>query len=107
MGDIVLKSFASLLRELSDAKVHIGRFGGEEFMVLLPGQGRHQAADYAERICNTLRSRPLLHHQGTTIQITASVGIVSLKEESYSSPDELIHSADARMYLSKRSGVIA
>ena len=104
VGDLVLKSFANLLIELSDAKVHIGRFGGEEFMVLLPGQGRHQAADYAERICNTLRRRPLLHHNGITIQITASVGIVSLKEENYSSPDELIHRADARMYLSKRTG---
>ncbi|MDW5375298.1 GGDEF domain-containing protein [Halomonas sp. HP20-15] len=104
MGDEVLKNFASLLVELSDSDVHVGRFGGEEFMVLLPGYDRRKAAGYADRICNTLRSRPLLHHRGITIQITASVGIVSLKEEGYSSPDELIHKADQRMYLSKRTG---
>jgi len=104
VGDEVLKNFAGLLVELSDPDVHLGRFGGEEFMVLLPGYDRRKAADYADHICNTLRSRPLFHHRGITIQVTASVGIVSLREEGYSSPDELIHKADQRMYLSKRTG---
>lgn len=104
VGDEVLQNFASLLAELSDSDAHIGRFGGEEFMVLLPGYDRHQAAGYADHICDTLRSRPLLHHRKTAIQITASVGIVSLKEDDYRSADELIHRADQRMYLSKRTG---
>lgn len=104
VGDEVLKNFACLLTELSDPDVHVGRFGGEEFMALLPGYDRDQAAGYADHICNTLRSRPLLDHRGTTIQVTASVGIVSLREDGYNSPDELIHRADQRMYLSKRTG---
>ncbi|WP_162500797.1 sensor domain-containing diguanylate cyclase [Modicisalibacter coralii] len=104
LGDEVLKAFAGLLKGMSRQDAHVGRFGGEEFLILLPGRNRDDAAHFAEAICRTLRNGPLLVHEDTPIHVTVSVGVASRLADQCESPDELVHIADQRMYFSKRSG---
>lgn len=104
LGDEVLKAFAGLLNGMIRLGAHVGRFGGEEFLILLPEHDRDDAAHLAETICRTLRNGPLLVHEDTPIHVTASVGVASRLADECESPDELVHVADQRMYLSKRAG---
>lgn len=104
LGDQALKSFAKLLRTMSEKGMVIGRYGGEEFLVILTGHSPQRAWDFANAICERLRITPLVHHNDKAIHVTASVGIASLGDGEFTTPEDLIRTADQRMYLSKRQG---
>ncbi|SDK91251.1 diguanylate cyclase (GGDEF) domain-containing protein [Modicisalibacter muralis] len=104
LGDQVLKAFAELLRTMSEKGMTIGRYGGEEFLVIMKGYTPQHAWDFANRLCEQLRVMPLAHYDDKAIHVTASVGIANLGDGDFETPDDLIHIADQRMYLSKRQG---
>jgi len=94
----IIGPIASELRQ-GDA---LGRYGGEEFLVVLPGAGAANAEVVAERIRNHVQETPMLV-SGTRIGLTLSVGIAAMDDEVLT-PDDLIERADAALYRSKSAG---
>lgn len=106
IGDQVLERFAGMLRQNVEAYGHhAGRYGGEEFVVLLPGKGTQQAIDFAERIRNQTGASPLVHAMDTPLYVTASYGIAACEPGSrFDSVEALVDAADMSMYRSKHTG---
>lgn len=105
LGDEVLKGFATLLRELLSDSVLGGRYGGEEFLLLLPGAERHAGNALAQRLHRELAIRPLATTEdGEALSVSASIGIASLADGSFVNAKDLIHAADQGMYRAKRNG---
>jgi diguanylate cyclase (GGDEF)-like protein len=100
MGDHVLVEVANRLRECVRVEDTIGRFGGDEFTILVEDVHPGRAADLADRVTTTLR-RPF-HLHGRDLSVTASVGLVIT--EAIGAPDDLLRSADLAMYLAKENG---
>jgi len=108
-GDEVLVTIARLLVELVRADSGrrqgdiVARFGGEEFVVLLPVTNRLGAAVMAERIRAAIEAKVAVV-DGRRIPVTASIGIATLAAEKVESIDQLLNTADRRLYLAKNAG---
>ncbi len=101
-GDAVLCAFAELLRE-SVREIDIaGRFGGEEFMLLLPGTDAAGGSNVAERVRAALAERVIVTPGGAAIRITASFGVAIAPPSATAA--ELIAAADTALYEAKRAG---
>jgi two-component system, cell cycle response regulator len=101
-GDVVLREFADVLREtLRDADV-AGRWGGEEFILVLPGTNVDGAVRLAERVRTELRNRVILAPDGTPISITASFGVAAFPQVG--NEQKLVAAADSALYGAKRAG---
>ena len=101
-GDVVLREFAALLQEnLRDIDL-AGRWGGEEFLLLLPGTDLEGAAHVAERVRRALEQRTLLSVDGEAIPVTASFGVAAYPQAG--SAAALFAAADAALYEAKRRG---
>lgn len=101
-GDQVLaqvgRRIAHNVRELDT----IGRWGGEEFLCLLPHVSRQLAEEVAERIRAGLEAEPV-EDQGRQIRVTSSIGVATYPDDGLH-PDALLAKADAALYEAKRSG---
>src|SRR5579862_632634 len=98
-GDLVLARVGRLLEQKSRQSNVVARYGGDEFIILMPETGPEQAETLAERLRQWMAADPLLseHH------ITGSFGVASFPTHGFSIED-VIRVADAGMYVSKRSG---
>jgi len=98
-GDLVLARVGRLLEQKSRQSNVVARYGGDEFIVLMPETGAEQAQVLAERLRQWIVADPMLseHH------ITGSFGVASFPMHGFSIED-IIRVADAGMYVSKRSG---
>jgi diguanylate cyclase (GGDEF)-like protein len=101
-GDTVLREFARLLRASARASDLAGRWGGEEFVLLLPETSLAGARELAERIRGALEAKTTLAADGTRLRVTASFGISTFSEAD-SDPD-VVAVADAALYAAKRGG---
>lgn len=101
-GDTVLKSVARLIRNsCRDVDLPV-RYGGEEFLLVLPEITQDGAMVVAERIRVALKSE-VIKHEDIEINITASLGVASFPEDA-DSQQLLLDLADKSLYLSKRLG---
>jgi diguanylate cyclase (GGDEF)-like protein len=101
-GDGVLREFAAVLREnVREADV-AGRWGGEEFLLLLPGTDALGGEQLAERIRATLAERVILTPDGVPIRLTVSLGVATHPDAG--DADALLEAADAALYSAKRAG---
>lgn len=101
-GDEVLKRFAGVCRTVFREIDLIGRFGGEEFLVILPATGLDNACDIAERLrCQTENETITL--QGNGVRITVSIGVTELLETD-PSLEHAISRADLALYRAKNAG---
>jgi diguanylate cyclase (GGDEF)-like protein len=101
-GDSVLREFALLLQEsLRDVDL-ASRWGGEEFLLILPGTDAAGGARVAERIRVALAGRIVLSVDGTPISVTSSFGVAATPSATTAS--ELFAAADAALYEAKRAG---
>ncbi len=98
-GDLVLARVGRLLEQKSRQSNVVARYGGDEFIILMPETGPEQAQVLAERLRQWIITDPMLseHH------ITGSFGVASFPTHGFSIED-IIRVADAGMYVSKRSG---
>jgi diguanylate cyclase (GGDEF)-like protein len=102
-GDEVLRGVARVIRESARADDLIGRYGGEEFVLLVNGDAEG-ALEVAERIREAVRGAGMQANEHLLERpITVSLGVVSLSEETWSL-ERLIAMADAEMYRSKKTG---
>lgn len=102
VGDEVLRVFAGVLRETLRESDMAGRWGGEEFVLLLPGADAEGAAQLAERIRVRLADRRIPAADG--LRATASFGVAEYLPGSGTSVDELLATADGALYRAKRAG---
>ncbi len=101
-GDAVLREFAALLQESVRDIDLAGRWGGEEFLLILPGTDLAGGAHVADRIRVALSRRIVLSADGTPIPVTASFGVAATPPASNAA--ELFSAADAALYEAKRNG---
>lgn len=102
-GDTVLRQTASFLAKSVRAEDFVCRFGGEEFVVILPMADLAASEARAERIRSHVRELTVLHQGQSLGMITVSVGVAALPLHGTTSK-ELIEAADAALYRAKRDG---
>lgn len=100
-GDMALQHLATVTRETIRPQDTLVRFGGEEFIILLPDTGMEEAVKVMERVQRELTRRYFLSDNNKLL-ITFSAGIGVLKSDE--EPAEAIRRADQAMYLAKRAG---
>lgn len=101
IGDEVLKQVAAVFSGALRSKDMVARFGGEEFVAILPDCPENVAAQVGERIRSQLAESPVMTSVGP-VSVTVSLGIAALVEGD--SPEGLINRADRAMYKAKESG---
>ncbi len=103
-GDEVLREFANRVRQTVRGADLACRFGGEEFVVVMPDTSPETAAMVAERLRMVVEiERFKLREAGLTLPITASIGISSTVWGA-ETPDQLLKQADKALYEAKHSG---
>jgi len=103
-GDFVLKEFAGLLKAGVRPYDLVGRYGGEEYIIISEHTDIAQTETIIARIRDTVRRHSFVY-QGETMKMTFSAGIAHSEEVSGSlTPDLLIESADKRLYTAKERG---
>ena len=105
IGDIVLRAVADAIREHLRSYDVAGRFGGEEFVVLLPQAGEAQALAIADRLRTHIAAMavPIEDENGTCVRLTVSVGIAALDGTARELTD-LLAAADSALYYAKENG---
>lgn len=101
VGDRVMRTMASALRERLDSGQLIGRLGGDEFAVVLPGYQERDAADVAGRLRDAVAGLPLVAG-GATTRMTVSTGVAGFS--SGESWEAVLANADLALYASKAAG---
>jgi diguanylate cyclase (GGDEF)-like protein len=102
-GDAVLRETASFLVRSIRAEDFVCRYGGEEFVVILPTADLRAAEARAQRIRAKLRDLVILHNGRSLGLITASIGVAALPDHG-TNEKELLQTADAALYRAKREG---
>lgn len=101
-GDAVLRETALRLRSNMRPYDQVGRYGGEEFLVVLPNCDLEQAANQAERMRHRLHATTMLV-DGRELQVSASFG-VTISDGTERSPDVFVRVADEALYRAKANG---
>jgi diguanylate cyclase (GGDEF)-like protein len=104
VGDKALIWVAGLIKKLSGDNGLAIRYGGDEFMILLPGADKESALKLGETLMQTIHNERLyLDEVSDTLTITISVGVASAPDDAQSDKD-LIQKADTALYYAKRFG---
>lgn len=103
IGDVVLREFSQRLRRNIRGVDLACRFGGEEFVVLMPDTDFRQAQSVAERVRMAVAEKPFESANGRPLTVTCSVG-VALNEHGSDSPESILKRADVALYRAKREG---
>jgi diguanylate cyclase (GGDEF)-like protein len=101
-GDEALKTTAKVIQRCVREHDLIARWGGEEFLLLLPETDIEQATALAERLRRAIADNRL-RHQDQEIAITASMGVATM-EPRHTGLEELISNADKCLYQAKAAG---
>jgi diguanylate cyclase (GGDEF)-like protein len=98
VGDEVLKAIYARLEERLRTYDFVGRFGGDEFVMALPGTNGEDGAAVAERLRESVQANAL----GQLTKVTISLGVAELQQGM--GADELLHNADTALYQAKNAG---
>ncbi|MDP1544530.1 MAG: GGDEF domain-containing protein [Anaerolineales bacterium] len=102
IGDEVLRQVSHQLRDHIRHPDVVGRYGGEEFLIILPNSDAKAAVEQAERLCRKMRET-VIHVKGHEIKVTLSIGTAPLRTE-VDTWDSLLNRADNAMYEAKNRG---
>jgi diguanylate cyclase (GGDEF)-like protein len=105
-GDHVLRHIVGVLRQRLRASDVLGRYGGEEFMVLLPSTDLHGAAQLAEQLRQAVQAAPC-EWQGQRIPFTVSIGVAASADtpaDPSRTSEALLQAADQALYRAKDDG---
>ena len=101
-GDDVLREFAAVLRATVRDSDLAGRWGGEEFMLLLPGADAVGGAQLADRVRTSLMERSFVGQEGAAVSVTCSFGVA--QHSPGLDERDLFAAADRALYRAKREG---
>ncbi|MFS2161459.1 diguanylate cyclase [Pseudomonas sp. Pseusp122] len=102
MGDKVIQRVAEVTRQLARTADIAGRYGGEEFVVLLPDTDKDGGRIFAERLRQAIEAQEM-SHEGQVIRCTISLGVADLSQPT-ADYKTLIEWADQALYSSKKNG---
>jgi diguanylate cyclase (GGDEF)-like protein len=102
VGDIALERVSALMREMIRKTDVVGRYGGDEFMIIMPETDLKGGVEFAERLCEAVREINISAGR-KRVPLTLSIGASALHAK-LDSIDSLITRADAALYESKRDG---
>ncbi len=102
-GDRVLQEFASILRENAREIDRLGRYGGEEFMVMLPETGVEDGAVFVERVRRDVGRHRFDVGKPEPLHLTVSAGVATYPN-GVVTPEELVRRADEALYAAKAAG---
>ncbi|MDY3790931.1 MAG: diguanylate cyclase [Oscillospiraceae bacterium] len=101
-GDMVLKELSAMIKEETEKKKgFVSRWGGEEFLIILPGSGLNESKKFLEQILEMVRSAEYVW-EGKRIPVTITIGAAEMINGEI--PDETINRADHLLYDGKESG---
>jgi diguanylate cyclase (GGDEF)-like protein len=103
-GDRVLMQVADLLRATTREVDRLGRFGGEEFMVILPATAIEESVVFLERLRREVARHDFQVGRSEPIHMTVSAGVASYPHPFVSSKDSLLRLADEALYAAKAAG---
>jgi diguanylate cyclase (GGDEF)-like protein len=106
-GDLVLKEVAGRMVRSIRTYDALGRYGGEEFLLLLPGCDGPMAMQSAQRMREAVRAEPILLTRGgaeVPLNITMSFGVTALEPGAETNSEGLVRVADAALYQAKENG---
>ena len=103
MGDKVLQDLSALLRKSLRDIDYCGRYGGEEFVIVLPQTTLAHASEFAHRLLRQIASLRFQSGENLIFHITASIGVAEFNAHD-KSHEKLLQAADKAMYLAKSSG---
>ncbi len=103
VGDEVLRRVAATLASVCRASEALGRYGGEEFLYVLPGADRHAAECAAERLRAAVAATSITTGNHT-LAVTVSVGVTAISVRRGATSDGLIETADSELYTAKGQG---
>jgi diguanylate cyclase (GGDEF)-like protein len=102
-GDAVLRELAGLFqRELRSEDIAC-RYGGEEFLLVLPEADAEAAQKSADRLLNSARSMQVSHYGNVLKSLTLSIGVACYPQHA-TTLDGLVHTADSALYRAKENG---
>jgi diguanylate cyclase (GGDEF)-like protein len=105
-GDRVLRSIAGTLRAAVRTSDVVARYGGDEFVVLMPDTGAEEAASVAARARDAVSAQAHPMTDGSEVHVTCSAGLAIFPRDG-NSARRLLRSADAAMYAQKRARAVS
>jgi diguanylate cyclase (GGDEF)-like protein len=102
VGDLVLKEISAIFTRFLRIYDCVGRYGGEEFLLILPGCGIESALTRAEQLRQAVQSARIMDGE-TTLQVTASFGVASDFPSDYEA-EAVIRTVDTALYRAKSTG---
>lgn len=103
VGDHVLKSLAPILQKSLRPADRACRYGGEEFILILPETGEASAREVAERLREAVEKFTFWDGSGRAVMITVSIGVAMLTERS-ATPQELVNAVNTALHAAKEGG---
>jgi two-component system, cell cycle response regulator len=100
-GDVVLKEISNIVKSCLRKVDTLARWGGEEFVALLPRTNKEDSYSAAERILNTISEYTFT---GVDRKITVSIGVASIPDPSIDTAEKLVDASDVALYEAKESG---
>ena len=102
-GDAILAGMAGRVAVALRQGDHLGRYGGEEFLIVLPQTGSQDAAQLAERLRAAVAAQPFALPDGTLVRVTISIGVATVGAENTTRAG-LLQTADLALYQAKAGG---
>ncbi len=103
VGDIALKQIAGVLLQTTRKTDFTGRYGGEEFVVILPETSLDEARELAQRLLEVIRKTPIEVSPSLTLSVTTSIGVAAYPDHADNTED-LLKQADIALYRAKDKG---
>ncbi len=102
MGDHVLRECAAMLRRSVRASDHLGRYGGEEFLAILPMTPAEAAVELAQRLNHEVAHMRFFASETINFRVTISIGVAQIRD--HETPDHVLIRADTALYQAKARG---
>lgn len=104
-GDAVLRACTSRMESQLRKYDSIGRYGGEEFLIILPNTDLMDATVVAERLLESVSAAPIhFHFDGNDCPVTVTLGLTTAKPRDLPNVDTMIRAADEALYKAKEAG---
>jgi diguanylate cyclase (GGDEF)-like protein len=102
-GDVILYETARILTDTAREIDMVGRYGGEEFIAILPNTTEEEAERFAERVRTAVEGH-VYRDESNEIRMTCSSGVASFPMDAVSTPEALLKEADEALYAAKETG---